>query len=82
MPDPCLVSAPVQASSRIPLWGWLLMAAALMAVAACLELAQGRTLISTSGTIWLWVNDINSAETSQQLLDWYSFTHILHGVIL
>jgi hypothetical protein len=65
-----------------PLWVWLLIAAGLMAVAACVELAMGRTLLSASGTVRWWVSDINSAEMSQQLADWYSITHILHGVLL
>lgn len=43
---------------------------------------MGRTPISKSGTIRLWVSETDGPETSQQLADWYSFTHITHGILL
>ena len=42
---------------------------------------MGQPLISASGRISLWVGDPFSPETSQQLTDWYSFSHIIHGFI-
>lgn len=42
---------------------------------------QGRLWFSASGDISLWVGDAFSSENSQQLLDPYSFSHFLHGVI-
>jgi Protein of unknown function (DUF2585) len=42
---------------------------------------QGRDWICTCGRIRLWNGDVWSAENSQQLLDPYSFTHVLHGMI-
>jgi Protein of unknown function (DUF2585) len=33
------------------------------------------------GKYCLWVNDPFSPDTSQQLADWYSFSHIIHGFI-
>lgn len=64
---------------------WLrpaLITAGIILLAACIELAMGRVLISKSGRILLWVGSVNSAENSQQLSDWYSLSHILHGFIL
>jgi len=54
---------------------------AMMSLTASVELAMGRRAISKSGVVRLWAGDIWSAENSQQFLDPYSFTHILHGVI-
>jgi len=61
---------------------YMLIVIALMALAASLELAMGRHPLSLSGRILLWVSDVNSSENSQQLADWYSFTHIIHGIAL
>jgi hypothetical protein len=72
----------VTTKSRVPLWAWLLIAAGLMAIVAGLELAMGRSLLSASGKVRLWVGDMNSPEMSQQLADWYSFTHIVQGMAL
>lgn len=42
---------------------------------------QGRLWFSASGDVLLWVGDAFSSENSQQLMDPYSFSHFLHGVI-
>ena len=42
---------------------------------------EGRYFICTCGHFALWVSDWCSSNTSQQLLDPYSFTHILHGFL-
>jgi hypothetical protein len=54
----------------------------ILAVAAAIEFCMGRIPISKSGTIRLWVSQTNGPETSQQIADWYSVTHVLHGIIL
>jgi len=58
------------------------------AIAAALVLTQiavlhafGQPFLSASGRVLLWVNDPFSADNSQQLADWYSFSHIIHGFI-
>jgi hypothetical protein len=56
-------------------------AIALFAAAAATELAMGRHPICTCGTIDLWVGSRDSPKTSQMLLDWYSFSHIAHGLL-
>jgi hypothetical protein len=40
---------------------------------------QGRLWICSCGRVLLWISDAWSSETSQQFLDPYSFTHLLHG---
>jgi hypothetical protein len=42
---------------------------------------EGRYFICTCGHFAAWVSDWCSSNTSQQLLDPYSFTHILHGFL-
>jgi len=59
---------------------WLL-ACAIVFCAAAVELAMGRNLICTCGTLDLWVGSRDSPKTSQMLADWYSLSHIVHGLL-
>jgi hypothetical protein len=59
---------------------WLAVIA-ILALAAIVLRAEGRLWLSASGQIKLWVSDVWSSENSQQLLDPYSFTHLLHGFV-
>jgi hypothetical protein len=42
---------------------------------------EGRSFICTCGRFVLWIGDACSSNTSQQFLDPYSLTHILHGFL-
>ena len=59
-------------------WLWLAVVAVLAAAAFLLRW-QGRLWLCACGHFRLWLGDAWSPETSQQLFDPYSFTHMLHG---
>ncbi len=44
--------------------------------------AEGRLFLCACGVFEVWVGDTCSSSNSQQLFDPYSFTHVLHGVLL
>lgn len=44
--------------------------------------AWGQPLVSTSGEIRLWVGSIWSSENSQQVADWYTLSHMIHGMLI
>ena len=54
---------------------------ALVVLTASLEIGMGRSLTYTNGPVRLWVGDVNSDQNSQQLIDPYSFTHVVHGAL-
>jgi hypothetical protein len=59
---------------------WL-AALAIVAIAAAVLLAMGRNPICTCGSVDLWVGARDSPRTSQMLADWYSLSHVVHGLL-
>ena len=53
----------------------------IMVVQALVLHLMGRVWICSCGTVRMWVGDIWSPELSQQLFDWYTPSHIVHGIL-
>lgn len=69
-------------NERISTGTCVLFGVAFIIVQAGILIALGQPPICTCGTIKLWTGVVSGPENSQQLTDWYSYTHIVHGFIL
>jgi hypothetical protein len=65
----------------MPARTWPILGLLLIFAAAAIELAMGREPWCRCGTIRLWQDEVNSPENSQQIADWYTPSHIVHGLI-
>lgn len=66
---------------RTPAALCLAIAAGFIALQALALLAMGHPPICTCGNINLWHGNPSGPETSQHLTDWYTYTHVIHGIV-
>lgn len=59
----------------------LVVVGGLLLVQAIVLHLMGRVWICECGVVRLWVGDMHSSELSQQILDVYTPSHIIHGMI-
>ncbi|MDP2648310.1 MAG: DUF2585 family protein [bacterium] len=67
--------------ARNNIWLWIAAVAGVFAVQGAVLYWLGQPLACACGYVSLWAGEVLSPENSQQLLDWYSFSHIIHGFI-
>lgn len=60
---------------------YLFASAAILGATALALLSMGRVPYCECGYISLWTGTVNGPENSQQLSDWYTASHFIHGIL-
>ena len=60
-------------------WGWIAASGGVVAAAVAVLAAMGRPLLCNCGRLDLWGQV--GPEQSQMLADWYSPSHVIHGLL-
>jgi len=59
----------------------ILVGVLLIAGMALIEYLNGRIVICKCGYVLAWYNNTNGSGNSQHLSDWYTFSHLIHGLL-
>jgi hypothetical protein len=68
-----------QSRGESPPWGLALGALVLLAIQVGVLHGLGQPFLPADGTLKLWESEVYSPRMSQELSDWYSLSHIIHG---
>ena len=72
-------------NSRVSTFPFPVVAAAVLAAVLAVQGIAlhfyGQPTVCACGTIRLWAGDVLGPENSQQITDWYTFSHVIHGLI-
>lgn len=60
---------------------YILLSLIILGATALTLLSFGRVPYCECGHISLWTSTVNGPENSQQLSDWYSASHFIHGIL-
>ena len=61
-------------------WVTIVIVILLILFLGLFEYYMGRLVICKCGYVSLWYNNANGSGNSQHLFDWYSLSHIIHGI--